>query len=244
MSNEKKPINPLNLLGKIKYFLTEPVKNSAEANARKKELIPYTFITLGAVIVFMILGMLIEPIKIVFNIISFIGIFFVFIFGWCLFKAISLKKKFKDLECENCKTVIKYTPDFKIDVARKSFSFSEEKTSNSSAGINIKVTGSEFSSVSVECKCQECGTVKKLNKTFKTVGCSMSQNGVSALSADILIMEMKKSMQAAYDNGFVNCSSEIKVDTNITAEEAVRRYFNEDGTAGKTPWGTVTKSQK
>lgn len=244
MAKEKKTVDPKNFLEKIKFFLTEPVKSSAEADARKKELIPYTLISFGVVVVFLILGMAIEPIKIVFNIIAYIAMFFVFVFGWCLFKAITLKKKFADLECSNCKTVIKYSPDFKIDVKNKSFSTSESKTQNSKAGIDIEVTGIETSSVTITCKCQECGTEKTLNKMFTTVYASMSQKGVSALTADILILDMKKTLQAAYENGFANCSSDIKIKTNTTAEREVVKYFNEDGTAGKTPWGTVTKTKK
>ena len=244
MAKENKTINPKNFLEKIKFFLTEPVKSSAEADARKKELIPYTLISLGIVVIFLILGMAIAPIKIVFDIIAYIAMFFVFVFGWCLFKSITLKKKFADLECSNCKTVIKYSPDFKIDVKNKSFSISDKKTQNSKAGIDIEVTGIETSSVSIGCKCQECGTEKQLNKIFTTVHCTMSQRGVSALTADLIIMEMKKTMQAAYDNGFANCSSDIKIKTNTTAAREVVKYFNEDGTAGKTPWGTVTKTKK
>ena len=188
--------------------------------------------------------MIIEPIKIVFDIIAYIAMFFVFIFGWCLFKAITLKKKFADLECSNCKAVIKYSPDFKIEVNSRSFGMSERKTQNSKAGIDIEVSGIETTSVIITCKCPECGTEKVLNKVFTTVHCTMSQKGVSAIMADVLIMDMKKTMQAAYENGFENRSSDIHIKTKTTVEQEVRKYFSEDGTAGKTPWGTVTKTKK
>lgn len=244
MSDKKNEYTPKNFIAKMKYFLIEPVKNSKEADARKKEIMPFFFISLGATVLFIILGSIIKPIAMIFNVIGYIGMFFVFVFGWCLYKAISLKKKFKDLECSKCGTVIKYSPDFTITEKNKSFSISDKKTENSKAGLDLEVSGHEATNVEIIAKCQECGTEKTVTKLFTTLSCTMVRRGVSALSADMVIMEMRKVMQQAYDNGMENVPSEIKVSTKTTGEKEMIAYFKEDGTASNTPYGRVTATKK
>ena len=241
MSNEKKA--PA-FIEKIKYFLTEPIKGSADAKKRQKEVLPYFLIPLAAAFVFIGLGMAIEPIKIVFDILGYVSLFFAFVFGWCLYKAISLKKKFADLECDKCKTVIKYSPEFAVEETSRSFSFNERRKENSQAGIDVEVAGIENVTVVIGAKCQSCGEVKKLTKVFTTCHCRMNAN-VSVIGLETRIAEMKRTMQEAYDRGFENCTNEIKFERRpITVLDAVKDYFAEDGTAGKTPWGTVTKTKK
>lgn len=242
MSNEKKA--PA-FIEKIKYFLTEPIKGSADAKKRQKEVLPYFLIPLAAAFVFIGLGMAIEPIKIVFDILGYVSLFFAFVFGWCLYKAISLKKKFAELECDKCKTVIKYSPEFTFDVTSRKFTITDSQVQNSKAGVDITVRGIEIIGVVIHAKCQSCGEPKTITKAFTTAHVEAYANGISALGAEIRIAQMKKAMQEAYDCGFKTSSIDLnKKIAPITAEKAVIDYFDEDGTAGKTPWGTVTKTKK
>ncbi len=233
------------LVEKIKYFLTEPIKGSADAKKRQKELLPYFFIPLAAAFVFIGLGMAIEPVKIVFDILGYVSLFFTFVFGWCLYKAIALRKKFADLECDKCKTVIKYSPEFTFDTSKRDFTITDSQVQNSKAGVDITVRGVEIVGVAIHAKCQSCGEPKTITKAFKTVHVEAYEKGVSALGAEIRIAQMKKAMQDAYDCGFEKSSIKlIKKVEPITVEQAIINYFDEDGTAGKTPWGTVTKTKK
>lgn len=243
MSEKQNNKNHFNPVEKIKYFLLEPVKSSADAEARKKELIPYVAVSVSAAFVLIGLGMLIEPIKIVFDILGYIAMAATFLFGWCLFKAISLKKKLAKLECTNCKTIIKYSPDTKIEVTNKRFTISDSRKENPKAGVDITVSGDEYTHVAITCKCQKCGTEKVINEMFVTARCEMRKNA-AIINADIVAMELRKIMQAAYDSDFTACPGDLEITKRTDAEKEVIAFFNEDGTAGKTPFGTFSKTKK
>lgn len=229
MANEKNKAGNI-----IKHFLKDPVKTTAEASARIKETIPYLSISFGAVCVFLILGMLIEPIKAVFNVLGFVCMAGVFLFGLCLFRAIQAKKRLANLECSNCKTVIKYDDNVTYKINTQSFNIQEFKNNNQKAGVDVYIIGRELIGVTISCKCQECGTVKEFSHIFKTIEVeSEKHTGISSLNADLLLRDMKDLMRQHYETRFANAAADYKIKINKTIDKAIKDYFCDDGTVYK-----------
>lgn len=229
----------------IKHFLLDPIKTPSEASARIKELIPYLAISFGGVVVFILLGNLIEPVKIVFDIIGYLCMACVFFFGWCMFRAIQLKKKLGNLECSNCKNIIKYDDNVSYKINLQKFNITQHKTQNSKAGMDIYVSGFEQVGMTITCKCQECGTEKTFNHIFNPIKVEGKKKiGVSALNADLLLQDMEKTMMAHYQTRFANAPSDYKIKKNVTVDQAVKEYFCDDGTASKMGSTTVTATKK
>lgn len=241
MSDVKKKTGNL-----IKHFILDPIKTPKEASARIKELIPYLAISFGGVVLFILLANLIEPVKTIFNILGYLCMACVFFFGWCMFRAIQLKKKLSNLECSNCKNIIKYDNNVKYKVDSGEFKVTEHKTQNSKAGMDIYVDGWEFATVTINCKCQECGTEKSFHHLFTTIKVeSKKKIGVSALNADLLLSQMANEMKLHYKNRFADASSsDYRIKKNMTLDQAVKEYFCDDGTASKIGNTTVTASKK
>ncbi len=238
MSNQKEKVTNI-----IKRFLTEPIKTPKEASARIKELTPYLAVSFGAVCVFLILGMLIEPVKVVFNILGFVCMAGVFLFGFCMFRAIQLKKKLANLECTNCKNIIAYDDNVTCEISNQKFSMSEHKSDNQKGGMDVYITGMETVGVNISCKCQQCGTVKTFHHVFMPIRVeSKKRMGVPSLNADAVLRDMKVLMQRNYETRFANAGTDYKIKSNMTVDQAVRQYFCDDGTVYSATNGVLTKT--
>ena len=241
MSDNKK--TPFNIVGKIKHFILDPIKSPEEADARKKELLPYLGISFGAAALFIILGMAIEPIKIVFDILGYLCVGLTLMFGFFMFRAFQLKKKLGNLQCPKCQTIIN-GDNVTFVVKSCNFRITENKSQNPKAGMDLILHGFEHTTVEITCKCQECGTDKTFTECFKTVDVEISRKGVSALNADLILSQMRADLEIAQKSGFEGVSGDYKFKTKKTAEQMVKDYFADDGTASRIGNTTVTASKK
>ena len=185
----------------------------------------------------------IEPIKIVFDILGYLCVGLTLMFGFFMFRAFQLKKKLGNLQCPKCQTIIN-GDNVTFVVKSCNFRITENKSQNPKAGMDLIMHGFEHTTVEITCKCQECGTDKTFTECFKTVDVEISRKGVSALNADLILSQMRADLEIAQKSGFEGVSGDYKFKTKKTAEQMVKDYFADDGTASKIGNTTVTASKK
>ncbi len=244
MANNKDKKGSFDIVGKIKHFILDPIKTPKEADARIKELLPYLGVSFGAALLFIILGIAIEAISGVFNVLGYICMLPVFLFGFCMFRAFQLKKKLGDMQCKKCGTIITYGDNVQYHTTRCNFNTTVNKTENKKAGMDLKVRGYEHNTVQFECTCQQCGTQKSFSKSFTPVDVEITKTGVSALNADLLLSQMKSDMEIAWKNNFEGASSDYRFKVRKPLDKLVTEFWNDDGTASKIGNTTVSASKK
>lgn len=243
MSDQKKENkNPIAKL--VQHFVMDPIKTPAEATARIKEILPFLGGFLGGVILFLLLGDWIPAVKTVFDVLGYICMAGVLAFGFFLFRAIKTKSRLNKLQCENCKEIIAYSGFLGYEISTDNLQMLEHKNQNKNGGYDVDVKAIERKTFVMNCKCQNCGTEKRISELFTLAKVSTPKVTVRAQDVAATIADMKQRIQSAYaDDHFNNAKAYgVKVDLNLTQEKAIRDFFCDDGAANKTPVGTITKS--
>ena len=177
--------NPLKFL---KHIVKDPIKTIAEADARKKEIMPLLYGSVGIMAVSVILQI---AAKLDFmTIFSFIGLVGAGFCGFLLMVVNKAKSRFEALTCDRCNTLaeIKTPEDF-----AKYVSYTVEKdeakfhgyTGNSKPtnGVysQVKYSGSASAVLSVALTCPHCGEVKRLRFSADSFKCHAEATKVGAL---------------------------------------------------------------
>lgn len=177
--------NPLTYL---KHLVKDPVNNLAEADARKKEIMPLLYISLGILAVGIILQVVLKLEFMAF--LSVIGLLGVAFCGFLFFVLMKVKERYKGLTCSKCNTLaeIKTTEEFvkyisftveKDEAVFKGYSGSKEPSN----GVYDKVgfSGSSKAVVSVRLTCPHCGEVKQLRYKAEPFKCHAEASKVSVV---------------------------------------------------------------
>ena len=244
MSDQKKDAkNPIVKL--VQHFIMDPIKTPTEADARIKEILPFLGGFFGGVILFILLGNWIPPVKTLFNIVGYICMAGVFAFGFFLFRAVKAKSHLKKLQCNNCKEVITYGDNISIASEKISISVNVEKKELSNKKIRVQATAREYAYLEVLCKCQKCGTEKTLRENFRLRSAETnSEDHVNSIELGLAAERLRAQMQECVDNNFENADRlNIHVSARKTPSVALYEFFSDDCAANNTPIGTFTRTK-
>ena len=223
----------------IIHIWKDPVTNSEEIVARKKEIFPYIYLFGSILLLFLILSVAIPATQSVMITLAMIPGFGV-IGGVFLLNVLKkAQQKFSDLECTNCKTRIQYDANVQIKAIKKRFLITTEKkvmgnpqTVTVTTPMYVKVTGKETVTAEITCKCQECGTEKTFTHDFVTVECEKFQNKIMAVNADAILAQFEQDVRAEGDEGFESKSGTtargVEIKYNRPINTLVCGYFGNE----------------
>lgn len=198
-----------NPLPYLKHIVKDPINNIAEADTRKKEIMPLFYPSLGLLVVGIILQLVLEgAIASLVTIIGGIGVAFCAFLFWIIKKA---KERFKALTCNKCNTMaeIKTPEEFakyvSYTVGKNVAVYDGVHHPSSNNGVVSEITASASATVHVEIelKCPHCGAVKKLLYTIVPFKCSAKQTKVAVRDVELVKMRLEnavKSVVAAYND--------------------------------------------
>ena len=192
-----------NPIAYLKHLVKDPINTIAEADARKKEIMPFLYGSLGVLALGLVLQL---AAKLDFMAaLSFIGLAATAFFGFLLWVIKKAKERFEGLTCSKCNALaeIKTPEDFakyvtftveSDEAVFKGYSGNKEPTD----GVYslVKYTGSSKAVVSVDLTCPHCGEVKHLKYTCKPFECHAEAKKVGALR----FQEVASSLEAAVRN--------------------------------------------
>ncbi len=198
--------NPINYL---KHLLKDPINTLEEADARKKEIMPWLFGSIGVAVLFSVLdGILSTGFLMIFGM---IGVFGVMFFGFLLFVIGKAKERFKVLTCDGCNTmaVIKTPEEFAqfvhytVEKDEASYNGVSHPASNNGVVSKVEAKGSASAVVSIELKCPNCGKVRKLEYRITPFKCTYTQEKVLVRDVEAAKMRLEtgvKEVVAAYND--------------------------------------------
>ena len=207
----------------IKHVVKDPVNTVEEANARKKEIMPVLIASGAATAVSVLLGSLIESVRTIFEVIAFLALAVLAFSVFLLFILKKTKQKFADLECPNCHSRIEYSDSVKIIDEKRTLNIKTTTQANRTAGIDLKVEGTEYTTVTIRCKCQKCGAEKEFTTKFRTIKCERSEN-CSSLELGARRNQFENDIREEQKNGF-DGSRGYRVTFRKDINELVEGYF-------------------
>ena len=196
--------NPLKFL---KHVVKDPVNTIPEANARKKEIMPILYVSLGVLALGLILQL---AAKLDFMaVLSFIGLAGTALSLYLLSILGKVKKRFECLTCDKCNTLaeIKTPEDFakyvsytvEKDVADfKGYTGNKEATNGVFAKVEYTATSSAV--VSIKLTCPKCGEVKELKYTAAPFKCHAGAQKVGALQFQAVSSSLEKAVRDAVND--------------------------------------------
>ena len=169
----------------LKHMWKDPINTIEEADARKKEVMPWLYGSIGVAVVPGILGTIISALSFL-SMFSIIGVVGIMAFGFMLFVINKAKSKFEAMTCHKCNTmaVIKTPEDY---IKYVSYTVGEHKAeyrginhpaSNNGVISKVEAKGSATVVVSIDLKCPNCGEVKRLHYTITPFKCSAVEEKV------------------------------------------------------------------
>ncbi len=224
---------PKNLI----HIWKDPVKNSDEVKARKKEIFPLLYLFIGICLVLVILSVAIMKASAVFQTIAIIPGFGAVACGFLLVVLKKAAQKFADLECTNCKKRIAYDGNVQIKVVKKIFTVSKSDKTFEKDGVphhsTIKASGKEYTTLEITCKCQECGTEKTFTHEFVTVECEKSAVKVPYVQSGAMLVQFEQDVRNEGAEGFEGKSigttaNGVHIKYIRTPESLVKGYFGNE----------------
>lgn len=196
--------NPLKYL---KHLVKDPINTIAEANARKKEIMPLLYGSLGVLAVGVILQV---AVKLDFMaVFSFIGLAGAAFFGFLLSVANTVKKRFEVLTCNKCNTLAEIkTPEdyakyvsYTVEKDEATFKgYTGNKEPNNGVYSLVKFSGSSTAEVSVALTCPHCGEVKHLKYSATPFKCHAEATKVGALQFPAVRTSLETAVRTAIND--------------------------------------------
>jgi len=222
----------------IVHMVKDPVENSEEVKARKKEIFPYLYLCLILFLVLVILSVVIPDASTVLTTVAMVpGLAAV----GCGFLLVVLKKaaeKYADLECGNCKKRIAFDDNVQIKVLDRKFTVTKsDKTINDKNNIPVQSTisamGKETVTLEITCQCQECGTKKTFTHSFVTVECEKSAVKVPYVQSGALLVQYEHDVRNEGAEGFEGKAAGttdrgVLIKYIRTPETLVKGYFGNE----------------
>ncbi len=190
----------------IKHLVKDPINTIAEADQRKKEILPWLYGSIGAAVLFAGLSN-IGPLGFL-MIFGLIGIFGVMLFGFLLFVIKKAKEKFAALTCDKCNTLatIKSPAEYAefvtytIESDAASYDGVSHPSSNNGVVDSVTARGSATAVVSIMLKCPNCGNVKKLIYTVSPFRCSMEEKKVAVRDVELVKMRLENAVRSVVED--------------------------------------------
>lgn len=199
------------------HIWKDPVNNSEEIAARKKEIFPYIYLFAGLFLVLVILNVVFPKAQNVLMTISLIPGFGIIGGVFLLNVMKKAQEKFSDLECPNCKTRIAYNSDVRVKVINRQFTVTKEKQVMSGydpvtkdtpvvvlerTPMYVKIVGKERTTAEITCNCQNCGAEKTFTHEFVTAECSKFENKIMAIRVDEVLAQYEQDVRDEGAEGF------------------------------------------
>ena len=196
--------NPLEYL---KHLVKDPINTIAEADARKKEIMPLFYVSLGILGLGLILQLVAQlDFMAIFSFIGLVGAAFCGFLFWVIKKA---KERFEGLTCSKCNSLaeIKTSEDFAKYVSFivesdeaifKGYSGNKEATD----GVYslVKYSASSKAVLSVKLTCPHCSEVKHLKYYAEPFKCHAEAKKVGALRFQEVASSLEKAVKTAVND--------------------------------------------
>lgn len=214
--SDKKNVTPAdakakakNIFAYFKHLVKDPIRTIPEADARKKEIMPILYVSIGIAVVGVLLDVLFElGFSSILTMIGGVGIVF------CVFLLVIIKKakdKFKALTCDDCNTMIDiHTPEefakyvtYTIDKETVDLKVSHPDSKDGQVAY-IKAEGSSDVTISVSFTCPKCGKVKTFKYYITPFKCKdeVKKVGVLMVPSTKTSLELKvRSVLDVYKSG-------------------------------------------
>ena len=193
-----------NPLAYLKHIVKDPIRTIPEANARKKEIMPLLFVSIGLTVVATVLNLLLElGFLMIFILLGIVGI------GLCAFLFMIINKakaKFAALTCDGCNAMLdlKTREDFDRYVTYEVLG--ENAKSNLSHGAStdgvvslVKVTGESSASIQVRFTCPNCGKTKTFKYNITPFKCEREQKRVLVKDLELVKANLEASMNTVME---------------------------------------------
>lgn len=188
-----------NPLAYLKHIVKDPINTIAEADARKKEIMPLFYGSAGV----LALGLILQvAAKLDFMVaFSFIGLVGVGFCGFLFMVVSSAKKRFEALTCNKCNFLaeIKTPEEFakyvsfvveKDEAVFKGYTGNKEPTNGVYS--QVKISASSNAVLSVELTCPNCGEVKHLKYSATPFSCHIERKNVPARDYAVIRSSMEE----------------------------------------------------
>lgn len=247
MSEQPKKVKTNFLAKPMQHFVLDPIKTPAEADKRIKEILPVLGGAFAGVILFILLGNWIEPVKWLFNILGYLCMAVVFVFGFFFYKAFTNKKRLQKLMCDGCKEVMGYDAYMGHSINEKAsgLHITDHKEQKNDGNFKVSVSANETKTFHIRCRCPKCGAEKEISQLFTMAKVKvLPKTNIHPVQLNLVLGEMRAAIQNAYkDNHFAKASEYgVSVEMCQSDEKAIVDFFTDDGSASNTPIGKVTKT--
>lgn len=190
-----------NPLQQIKHMWKDPINTIDEANARKKEIMPWLYGSIGLAV----LGVGLSGIGplgflMVFGMVGAVG---VILFGFMLFIIKKAKQKFQALTCDKCNVMAEIkTPEdlakyvtYTVGEHVAEYRGISHPSSNNGVVSSVEAKGSATVAVSIDLKCPHCGEVKRLIYTITPFKCSAVEENVAVSQIEVAKMRLENNVK-------------------------------------------------
>lgn len=189
------------IIEKLKHMWKDPINTIEEANARKKEILPWLYGCIGAVVLFCGLSS-VGPLGFL-KIFGLVAIFGVMAFGFMLFVIKKAKQKFQALICDKCNVMaeIKTPEDFAkyvnytVGAHKAEYRGISHPASNNGVISKVEAKGSATVVVSIDLKCPHCGKVKHLLYTITPFKCSAVEEKVLVGQVEVVKTRLENAVK-------------------------------------------------
>ncbi len=231
---------PKNLI----HIWKDPVKNSDEVKARKKEIFPLLYLFVGIFLIMAIISAIFPDAQNILMIVCMIPGFGAVACGFLLVVLKKAAEKFADLECTNCKKRIAFDENVQIKVIKKNFTVTKSDKTIKKNDIPVESTisakGKETTTVEITCKCQECGTEKTFTHDFVTAEWEKSLVKVPYVQSGALLVQIEAEVRRRGEEGFEGleprrpsaglhvASGDLEITYLQKPETLVKGYFGDE----------------
>ena len=199
-----------NPIAYLKHLVKDPINTIDEADARKKEIMPWLYGSIALAVVASVLGGAVSALAFL-TIFGLIGIFATMFFAFLLFVIKKAKEKFKVLTCNQCnvmaeiKTAEQMSKYVSYAIGKNVAVYNGVRHPSSNNGVVSEITASASATVhvAIDLKCPHCGNVKKLNYTIVPFKCSAKEKKVPVRDVELVKTRLEnavKSVVDAYNN--------------------------------------------
>lgn len=190
-----------NPLQQIKHMWKDPINTIDEANARKKEIMPWLYGSIGLAVLGVGLSN-IGPLGflMVFGMVGAVG---VILFGFMLFIIKKAKQKFQALTCDKCNVMAEIkTPEdlakyvtYTVGEHVAEYRGISHPSSNNGVVSKVEAKGSATVVVSIDLRCPNCGEVKRLIYTITPFKCSAVEENVAVSQIEVAKMRLENNVK-------------------------------------------------
>lgn len=192
-----------NPIAYLKHIVKDPINTIAEADARKKEIMPLLYGSLGVLAVGLILQIAVKlDFMVVLSFIGLAGAAFCAFLLWVIKKA---KERFEGLTCDKCHTLAEIkTPEafgkyvsFVVEEDKATFQENQHSKISPTNGVHslVKISASSYARASVDITCPNCGEVKHLVYVAEPFACHLERKNVRTLDYELVYAQMANAVR-------------------------------------------------